>query len=132
MPPRRSVTPTEAELEILQVLWDRGARTVREVQETLESKRPTGYTTVLKLLQVMYEKSYVTRDESERSHRYSAALTREDVQTQMVQTFIERVFGGSAHQLVMRALGTTNATPEELARIRMLIDKRRSEKEREK
>ena len=70
MPPRRSINPTEAELEILQVLWDRGPRSVRDVQEVLETKRPTGYTTVLKLLQVMFEKGYVTRDESERTHLY--------------------------------------------------------------
>jgi predicted transcriptional regulator len=130
MPPRRSVTPTEAELEILQVLWERGPRTVREVQEILDAKRPTGYTTVLKLLQVMFEKGYVTRDETERTHLYQAALAREDVQTQIVETLIEKVFGGSANELVMRALGSAGATPEELAQIRAVIERRRAEKDR--
>ena len=120
MPRRR---PTDAELAILKVLWARGASTVREVGEALG--RDTGYTTVLKLLQIMTEKRLVKRDESARTHVYQAAYTEDQTQRQLVSDLLDRVFGGSASKLVLQALAASKATPEELAEIRRLLDKRR-------
>jgi BlaI family penicillinase repressor len=117
-PPR----PTPAELEILGVLWEVGSSTVREVQEELERRRPTGYTTVLKLLQIMNDKGLVRRDVRERAHRYTPRLPRERTEQQMVGDLVDRAFGGSASRLVMRALASRSATPEELERIRQLLD----------
>jgi predicted transcriptional regulator len=113
--------PTPSELEILSVLWRRGPSTVREVFETLGEK-PTGYTTVLKLLQIMTDKGLVTRDEKERAHVYSARLAEADTQRQLVRDLVERAFGGSAEKLVMQALRGRRATPEEIARIRSMLD----------
>jgi len=115
--------PTPAELEILRVLWRDGPRTVREVQERLEQERPTGYTTVLKLLQIMTDKGLVRRDESARAHVYSAKAPEETTQKQLVRDLVDRAFGGSASQLVLHALSTRKASPEELARIRDLLDR---------
>jgi BlaI family transcriptional regulator, penicillinase repressor len=117
-PPR----PTPSELEILGVLWELGPSTVREVQHELETRRPTGYTTVLKLLQIMTDKGLVRRDESERAHVYSPGVPRENTEQQIVGDLLDRAFGGSAERLVMRALSSRPATPEELDRIRKLID----------
>ena len=111
--------PTDAELAILRILWSRGPSTVRRVTE--EMGRDTGYTTVLKLLQIMTEKRLVTRDESSRTHIYSAAYTQEQTERQIVSDLVERVFDGSAAKLVMQALATTKASPEELDEIRRLI-----------
>ena len=116
--------PTEAELAILRVLWDRGPSTVRQVQEALESTRATGYTTALKLLQIMTDKGLTLRDESERTHVYRSRLTEEQTQRQLVRDLLDRAFAGSAAQLVMQALATSRATPEELDEIRRLIDQR--------
>ena len=123
-PPR----PTPAELEILGVLWKLGASTVREVQEELDRGRPTGYTTVLKLLQIMTDKGLVRRDASERAHRYSPRLPRERTEQQIVGDLVDRAFGGSASRLVMRALASRPATAEELDRIRKLLDEIEREK----
>lgn len=117
-PPR----PTPAELEILGVLWELGPSTVREVQEALEARRPTGYTTALKLLQIMTEKGLVRRDVTERAHRYTPKLPRERTEQQMVGDLVDRAFGGSASRLVMRALSSRPATTDELERIRQLLD----------
>jgi BlaI family penicillinase repressor len=117
-PPR----PTQSELEILTVLWDAGPSTVREVQQTLEARRPIGYTTVLKLLQIMTEKGLVRRDERERAHRYAPRLPRERTEHQIVGDLLDRAFGGSSFRMVMRALSSRKATPEELDRIRALLD----------
>jgi len=119
MPPPR---PTDAELAILRVLWSRGASTVRQVQEALNAERPTGYTTALKLLQIMTEKGLVSRDESDRSHVYVARYSEADTQRQLVDDLLERAFGGSAMTLVMQALAGKKATAQELARIRALLD----------
>ena len=121
--------PTPSELEILAVLWDAGAATVREVQQTLEARRPTGYTTVLKLLQIMTDKGIVERDESRRAHLYSPRVPREHTEQQMVGDLVDRAFGGSASRLVMQALSSRPATAEELERIRRLIDEIEGEKE---
>jgi predicted transcriptional regulator len=121
--------PTEAELSILRVLWERGPSTVREVHEAIQRSRPsgqtTGYTTVLKLLQIMTEKGLVTRDERTRSHVYRARLSEDTTQRQLVTDLLDRAFGGSAARLVMQALDLTPATPEELKEIRRLLDERR-------
>ncbi|HVS64574.1 MAG TPA: BlaI/MecI/CopY family transcriptional regulator [Thermoanaerobaculia bacterium] len=123
---RSSPRPTDAELEILTVLWNRGASTVREVQEDLG--RPAGYTTVLKLLQIMLEKGLVTRDESERSHRYEAARTREQTQGRLVADLIGRAFDGSASELVLRALDAKPVPREELEQIQRVLDRLEEEK----
>jgi len=116
--------PTDAELQLLRVLWERGPSTVRQVHEALEPSRPTGYTTTLKLLQIMAEKGLVDRDERERTHVYRAVATEEQTQRQLTQDLLDRAFGGSAMKLVMQALSTKKATREELAQIRALIDER--------
>lgn len=117
-----SPQPTDAELAILQVLWNRGASTVRDVHEVLIENRQTGYTTTLKLMQIMAEKGLVTRDESRRTHVYQALRNQDCTQLQMVQSLLERAFEGSAKKLIMQALSTKKATKDELAEIRELID----------
>ena len=114
--------PTPAELEILRVLWDRGPSTVREVHEGLDRQRATGYTTVLKLLQIMAEKGIVTRDETERAHVYAARVPEADTQRQLVGDLLDRAFGGSALKLVLHALAARKASPAEIARIRRMLD----------
>ena len=111
--------PTDAELGILRVLWARGPSTVRQVAEQLG--RETGYTTVLKLMQIMTEKRLVRRDESSRTHIYEAAYTQDQTERQLVTDLLDRVFDGSAAKLVLQALATTKATPEELDEIKKLI-----------
>jgi BlaI family transcriptional regulator, penicillinase repressor len=113
--------PTEGELEILRVLWDRGPSTVREVHERLAHLRAVGYTTVLKLLQIMHAKGLVTRDESERTHVYAAAAARAATERRLVRDLAERAFGGSAARLVLRALPDVPATPAEIEEIRALL-----------
>jgi BlaI family penicillinase repressor len=121
--PRRTVPrPTEAELEILGVLWRRGPSTVRDVHEELARGRPLGYTTVLKLLQIMAEKGLVRRDERERAHVYAARIPAEQTQRQIVGDLLDRAFGGSAERLVQQALSSRKASPEEIARIRDFLD----------
>ena len=114
--------PTPAELEILGVLWKRGASTVRDVQETLSEQRPAGYTTVLKMLQIMTDKGLVSRDESTRAHVYSARLPADHTQRQLVHDLLERAFGGKAMKLVMHALSAKKASAREIADIRRLLD----------
>jgi BlaI family penicillinase repressor len=114
--------PTDVELAILRVLWRRGPSTVKDVHEEFARSSPTGYTTTLKQLQIMTEKGLVTRDESQRAHLYTARLPKEQTQTQLVRDLLERAFEGSATRLVMRALSSRPAMPEELAEIRKLLD----------
>jgi BlaI family transcriptional regulator, penicillinase repressor len=114
--------PTEAELSILRVLWQGGPSTVREVWEELSPEQGTGYTTVLKLMQIMFEKGLLARDERARSHVYRAARSQEQTQREVVSHLLERVFSGSAPQLVMQALTVKKATPGELSEIRKLLD----------
>ena len=116
--------PTNAELEILRVLWQRGPCTVRDVHESLEHARPVGYTTVLKLLQIMVEKGLVRRNESARSHVYAAAASQGATQRRMVADLVRRVFGGSTLGLVLYALESTPATAPELDQIRRLLDEK--------
>ena len=114
--------PTDGELAILRELWQLGPATVRQVQEALNPDKETGYTTVLKLMQIMHEKGLLTRDESERTHVYRAALSEEHTQRQLVDHLLERAFGGSARQLVMQVLSSRKASSKELAQIRGLLD----------
>ncbi|HEX8922617.1 MAG TPA: BlaI/MecI/CopY family transcriptional regulator [Pyrinomonadaceae bacterium] len=114
--------PTDSELEILRVLWQRGASTVREVQEEINKARPTGYTTVLKLMQIMTEKGLVERDEEQRAHVYEARLAQGETQRQLLGDLIERAFDGSAKQLVMHVLSEKKASAEDLSEIRQLLD----------
>ena len=123
MASRKLPKPTDAELAILAVLWDRGPCTVRQVQEALADERDTGYTTVLKLMQIMAEKGLVERDESQRSHVYRARLPREQTQAQLVKDLVRKAFSGSAARLAMSALAQRPASPEELAEIRKLLKK---------
>jgi BlaI family transcriptional regulator, penicillinase repressor len=117
--------PTDAELAILRVLWERGPSTVRQVHEVLSRERPGAYTTSLKLLQIMTEKGLVRRDETDRTHVYHPRLSEEQTQRQLVRDLLERAFGGSSSKLVMQALNAKRATPEELGEIRKLIEARR-------
>ena len=120
--------PTEAELAILRVLWSEGPCTVRAVQQVLNRQQPTGYTTVLKLLQIMTVKGLVVRDESRRSHVYRASRPEERTQKQLVGDLLERAFGGSAVKLVMQALSAKKPSARELAEIRTLIDRLEQER----
>ena len=114
--------PTDAELEILRVLWELGPATVRQVHEALADTRETGYTTTLKLMQIMADKGLVTRDESARTHIYSATVTQVHTQRQLVKDLVDRAFGGSAKALLLRALSDDGTTADELREIRQLID----------
>ena len=119
--PRRP-RPTEAELAILGVLWTRGPSTVRQVNDALSASRETGYTTTLKLMQIMAEKGLVTRDESDRTHLYTARGSQGETQRALVSDLVDRAFGGSAAALVLQALQSGDTSPQELAEIERLID----------
>ena len=122
--------PTDAELAILRVLWERGPSTVRQVHEVLVVRvGTTAYTIALKLMQIMTEKGLVSRDETDRSHVYAPRLTEEQTQRQLVRDLLERAFGGSASKLVMQALNAKRATAEELGEIRRLIEARREDRD---
>jgi predicted transcriptional regulator len=122
MGPNKALKPTESELEILQVLWDKQEATVRDVHEELSRTRDIGYTTALKLLQIMFEKGLVSRNESAKSHIYMAAVSRERTQKQLVGKMISTLFAGSPGELVMQALGNHQASAEELDQIQKLLD----------
>ena len=124
--------PTDAELAILRVLWERGPSTVRQVHEVLSRERPTAYTTALKLLQIMAEKGLVTRDERERTHVYQPRVSEDQTQRQLVRDLLDRAFGGSSSKLVMQALATKRASAEELGEIRRLLDSRKKESSEKK
>ena len=114
--------PTEAELELLRVLWDRGPLTVREIHDGLSGNRGTGYTTTLKILQKMTDKGLVRRDETNRSHVYEPVARAGDTQRQLVRDLVSKAFGGSPAQLVLQALSEKKATPAELSEIRRLLN----------
>ena len=119
------IKPTESELGILQVLWQIGAATVRVVNESLNSNnsKKTGYTTTLKLMQLMLEKGLLKRDTSARTHVYAATVQESDVQRNLLNQFVNRAFRGSSAQLVMEALGQNRASDDELAEIKELIER---------
>jgi predicted transcriptional regulator len=116
------IKPTESELEILQILWQRGIATVREVHEELGKTKDVGYTTTLKLMQIMHEKGLVRRDESMRTHIYQPAVNKEKTQKHLLEKMIDSLFGGSSTQLVLQALGEHKSNPEELEKIQALLD----------
>jgi len=120
----KTIKPTESELEILQILWTRGVATVREVHEELAQVKDVGYTTTLKLMQIMNEKGIVRRDDSMRTHVYQAAVNKEKTQKHLLAKMIDSLFGGSPTQLVIQALGDGNhkASTEELEKIQSLLD----------
>lgn len=125
MPPRKSVAPprpTDAELAILRTLWSLGPSTVRQVMEVLNHTHPTGYTTVLKLLQIMTDKGLVEREEAGRQHVYQPRYSEEHTQRQLLTDLLDRAFHGSAPKLVLQALSTKSASSGELAEIRALLD----------
>ena len=124
----QQLRPTEGELAILRVLWEGGPRSVRDVQKILNELRPTGYTTVLKLLQIMTEKGLVDRDETCRPQIYRARYSQEKTQRQLLQDLLQRAFGGSVKTLVMQALSTKKSSPRELEELEKLIDRFEGEK----
>ena len=126
---RPAPRPTDAELAILRILWERGPSTVRQVHDILANERQAAYTTALKLLQIMTEKGLVERDERDRTHIYRARLSEETTQRQLVRDLLDRAFGGSSGKLVMQALATKRASAEELKDIRKAIDGASNDKE---
>jgi predicted transcriptional regulator len=121
-PERKDTVPTDAELRILRVLWAKGPATVRDVHEVLNAERPAGYTTTLKLMQIMLDKRLVTRDESERTHVYSAAVAERQTQRSATADLLGRLFDGSAAALMQQALSVKPSSREELRRIREMLD----------
>ena len=122
MPTIKNIKPTESELEILQVLWEKGQASVRDVHEELLKSKDAGYTTTLKLMQIMHEKGLVKRDDSIKTHIYQAAVSREKTQKHLLGKMIDTLFGGSPTQLVMQALGNHKASDSELEEIQKLLD----------
>jgi predicted transcriptional regulator len=129
MPEQSSPQPTPAELAILRILWRLGPSTVRDVHSALADDRATGYTTTLKLLQIMTEKGLVTRQEVGRAHVYKARQSEDQAQRRIVGDLLDRVFDGAAQKLVMHALTSRKASAEDLAEIRRLIDELEGKKE---
>lgn len=117
-----SIKPTESELEILQLLWENGPSTVREVHDQLIKKKESGYTTTLKLMQIMFEKGLVKRDDTNRSHIYEAGVSQDKTRKMMTDKLIRTLFQGSSSKLVMQALGHHKVTKEELTAIRKYLD----------
>lgn len=116
------IKPTESELEILQIMWSKGQCTVRDVHEELEKTKDAGYTTTLKLMQIMFEKGLVSRDSSEKTHKYTALFTREQAQKTALDKIIATVFKGSASDLVMQALGQHQTSKEEIDAIKKYLE----------
>ncbi|MBG9377433.1 BlaI/MecI/CopY family transcriptional regulator [Panacibacter sp. DH6] len=122
MTSNKQIKPTEGELEILQVLWDKGSATVRDVHEHICQYKDSGYTTTLKLMQIMFEKGLVKRDDSSKTHVYKPNVSREKTQQQMLGKMVDSLFGGSASQLVMQALGNAQPSKAELEEIQQLLN----------
>jgi BlaI family transcriptional regulator, penicillinase repressor len=117
-----NLKPTDSELEILQVLWERGASTVRDVNDVLSTRREVGYTTTLKLMQIMHEKGLLNREKDGKGHVYAAVVEREVTQRALLDRFLDNAFGGSAMQLVMQTLGGHKASAAEIDQIRAYLD----------
>ena len=124
------VKPTESEIEILQILWDEGPSTVRGVHEILAAKKDVGYTATLKLMQIMYEKGMLKRNDEAKSHIYTALIKKESMQKQVVGKMINSFFKGSPAKLIMHALGNYNASDEEIGEIRKYLQDIESKKEK--
>src|SRR5690349_5295899 len=118
----KQIKPTDSELEILNILWQKGPATVREVHEELEKKKEAGYTTTLKLMQIMVDKNLLQRDVSSKTHVYEVAISRKQTQGQLVKRMVDNVFNGSAAQLVMQALGNHQTNAEELEQIKAYLE----------
>jgi predicted transcriptional regulator len=123
MAPQQTVRPTKLELSILKVLWESGPLSVREIQNILDSRKPTGYTTVLKMLQIMTEKGLVDRDETVRPQIYRARHSQEQTQRHLVRDLLDRAFGGSVKALVMQALASRKSSAKDLEAIEKLLDR---------
>jgi len=121
--------PTDSELEILQVLWERGPSTVRQVHEQISQQREVGYTTILKLMQIMTEKGLAGRNTDQRTHIYRAAVTEAQTQQTLLRRFLDTTFRGSASKMVMQALGNRDTSPEELEEIKAFIERMEDENE---
>lgn len=117
-----TIKPTESELEILNILWEKGPSTVREVHEVLEKNKEVGYTTTLKLMQIMHDKKLLKRDTGARSHVYTSNVSQEKTQGQLLKRLIDSMFNGSASQLVMQALGNHKTNKQELEQIKRYLD----------
>jgi len=124
----KNIKPTESELEILQVLWANNTATVRTVHEELSKTKDAGYTTTLKLMQIMHEKGLVTRDDSSKTHIYQPAVSREKTQKQFLNKMIDTLFAGSSANLVLQALGGHDASQAELEKIQALINELKKDK----
>lgn len=124
----KKLKPTESELEILKILWNKENATVREVHEELSKNKDSGYTTTLKLLQIMFEKGLVTRDDRNKTHIYQPAVTRQKTQKQFLDKMINTLFAGSSTQLVLQALGNQKASKDELDEIQKYLDNLKSRK----
>ncbi|MCX6169720.1 MAG: BlaI/MecI/CopY family transcriptional regulator [Ignavibacteriales bacterium] len=122
MTKKQTPKPTDSELEILRILWENGASTVKSVNEKLNEKKESGYTTTLKMLQIMFEKNLVVRDENERSHVYKAAINQDEIQKVLLDKLLVTAFSGSAANLVMQALGNSQPSKEELKKIKELLN----------
>ncbi len=117
----KKIKPTESELDILSIIWDKGASTVREVHTELEKTKETKYTTTLKLMQIMHEKGLLTRDNSSKVHIFDAAIPKEETQGMLLKKMIDTVFSGSASKMVMQALGSHKTSDEELDAIKRYL-----------
>ncbi|MGB3800281.1 MAG: BlaI/MecI/CopY family transcriptional regulator [Lewinella sp.] len=121
--------PTASELAILQLLWDHGPQTVRQVHDTLAEEKEVGYTTTLKTMQVMLERGFLTRESQGRGHIYAAAIAKGDTQDKLLDNFLDRTFGGSVKGLVMRALGNRKTSRKDLEELKALIDRIENEEQ---
>ncbi len=118
---RKKIQPTDSELEILNILWDSGPSTVRAINDQLNIRREVGYTTTLKIMQIMHEKGMLTREQDGRTHIYTPVLNEKEIQGKLIDRLLETAFGGSASKMIMQALGNHNSSAEELAEIKKLI-----------
>jgi predicted transcriptional regulator len=123
---KRASKPTDAELEVLRVLWSRGPSTVRQIHDVLDREKPRGYTTILKTIQIMTEKRLVLRDTSDRRHVYRARLSEDRTQRQLLRDLIDRAFGGSAANLMLQVFGSDVASPEEIAELEAMLAEQRA------
>ena len=127
MPRKKTAIPTEKELQILSIIWRRGPSTVREVNTVMNRDSGTGYTTTLKLMQIMHEKRLLKRDDSAKTHVYLPANSEEQIQSQVVDNLLDRVFAGSTKKLMMRVLSSQHVTPDELSSLKKMIEMKEKE-----
>ncbi len=125
----KKLQPTASELAVLQLLWERGPQSVRQVHDALAEDKEVVYTTILKTMQVMLDRGYLSREGAGRKHIYSAAIAKEDTQDQLLDTFLDRTFGGSAKRLVMRALGNYRSSKDDIEELKAMIDRLENEEQ---